>query len=174
VKVIEIRRHAQHSQLDQHLPQEGVYMARKLGNVAGPFERVITSPLPRARETSIAMGFAVNAEEELIRSGGGVFEKEAPWPQTFSGYSKAILKGSLTKKYAAKLFDYYAQIAESLGAEKAALVISHGGIVEIGAVACLPDADHDGWGPHLEFCEGVQLFWDDGKFQKAEILRIGN
>ena len=55
---------------------------------------------------------------------------------------------------------------------RAALVINHGGIVEMGAVACLPGADHEVWGPHFECCEGIRLFWDSGKFVDSEVLRV--
>jgi hypothetical protein len=52
------------------------------------------------------------------------------------------------------------------------LVITHGGIVEIGAVGCLPDADHSAWGPYCDYCEGVRLSLDGERFVEAEILRV--
>jgi hypothetical protein len=39
-------------------------------------------------------------------------------------------------------------------------------------VACLPDADHFGWGSHFDYCEGMRLFWENGKFVDGEILRV--
>jgi len=45
-------------------------------------------------------------------------------------------------------------------------------VVEIGTVACLPDADHVSWGPYIDYCEGVRLFYEDGRFVDAEILRV--
>jgi len=138
----------------------------------GPFDRVISSTLVRAAETAVAMGFAVNVEEELISTYGDEVQKEAPWPQTFAAYAKAISQGGATKKYAGMLFDFYAQFAGALHDGGSALVISHGGVVEIGAVACFPDVKHGAWGTHLGLCEGVRLLWNDGKFQSAEILRL--
>src|SRR3712207_226910 len=44
------------------LSQEGVNLARTLGGALGPFAQVVTSVVPRARETAIAMGFAVDYE----------------------------------------------------------------------------------------------------------------
>ena len=55
---------------------------------------------------------------------------------------------------------------------RAALFINHGGVLELGAVACQPNTDHESWGPHFDYCEGIRLFWDDGKFVNAEILRV--
>ncbi len=53
-----------------------------------------------------------------------------------------------------------------------ALVISHGGIVEAGAIGCLPDADHASWGRGLDYCEGVRLGFDGEQFASVEILRL--
>ena len=44
------------------LSQEGVNLARTLGGAMGPFAQVVASVVPRARETAIAMGFAVDYE----------------------------------------------------------------------------------------------------------------
>ena len=52
------------------------------------------------------------------------------------------------------------------------LAISHGGIVEAAAVACLPDADHAAWGDTLGYCEGVRLVFDGERFVRGEILRV--
>jgi hypothetical protein len=80
--------------------------------------------------------------------------------------------GGAPQRYGAQLREFYSQLAESLPDGAAALVINHGGVVEIGAVACFPDDDHTVWGSHIEYCEGVRMFWDDGKFVKIEILRV--
>src|SRR4051794_22925059 len=50
------------------LSQEGVDYARRLGASMGPFARVVTSVVPRARETAIAMGFAVDQELVTLAS----------------------------------------------------------------------------------------------------------
>src|SRR5690349_19563621 len=65
MKTLEIRRHSlrKHGAGSQ-LSQEGVDYARRLGASLGPFARVVTSVVPRARETAIAMGFAV--DEEIV------------------------------------------------------------------------------------------------------------
>ena len=43
-----------------------------------------TSTLPRAFETAIAMGFAVDAQIELMSTYGEDVEREVPWPQPFA------------------------------------------------------------------------------------------
>ena len=69
---LEVRRHSDRkagggSQLSQH----GVTRARNLGARLGSFDHVVTTVLPRARETAIAMGFAV--DHELMTLAGREF-----------------------------------------------------------------------------------------------------
>jgi broad specificity phosphatase PhoE len=137
----------------------------------GPFDRVITSTLPRAFETAIAMGFAVDEQNELMNTYGGAVEKEAPWPQPFADYAEIIKQHGASVKYANKLAKYYAGVMEFISEGRSALVISHGGVVELGVVGCLPDVDFSTWGDSADYCEGAKLFWDD-KFIRAEVLRV--
>jgi hypothetical protein len=48
-----------------HLSAEGVVLARLVGESLGPFASVVTSASPRAIETAVAMGFAVDDTVEL-------------------------------------------------------------------------------------------------------------
>jgi broad specificity phosphatase PhoE len=172
MKTIEIRRHSIRAKPGTHLSQQGVTLARLVGQNLGPFDRVVTSTLPRAFETAIAMGFAVDEQNELMSSYGNDVELEAPWPLTLAEYAQAIQRGGAAARYARQLANVYSQLAGYLAEGRAALVINHGGVLELGAVACLPDADHASWGPHFEFCEGVRLFWENSKFMDAELLRV--
>ena len=59
MRYLEIRRHSRRIQPNEHLSQEGVDLARRIGKEAGPFDLVVSSPELRASETAVAMGFAV-------------------------------------------------------------------------------------------------------------------
>jgi hypothetical protein len=170
MKTLEIRRHSIRSQGD-HLSQQGVELARSVGQAIGPFERVVTSTLPRAFETAIAMGFAVDEQSDLMSTYGNDVNHEAPWPMSFANYAKVIQRDGAAAKYARKLAKYYEGILNSVPDGSAALVINHGGVVELGVTGCLPDFDFSSWGRSVEYCEGVRLFWDK-KFIRAEELRV--
>jgi broad specificity phosphatase PhoE len=172
VKIIEIRRHSRRSIPGAHLSQEGVTLARQVGEGIGPFEWVVTSTLPRAFETAIAMGFAVNEQVELISTYSDAVEHEVPWPQSFAAYAKAVKRDKSAAHYANQLARFYAELADSLSENGAALVINHGGIVELGVVASFPGADYGSWGDAVDYCEGARLSWQDGKFVGAQVLRI--
>lgn len=172
MKTIEIRRHATRAKPGEHLSQAGVTLARLTGEGLGPFDGVITSKLPRAVETAIAMGFAVDEQDPLLNPYARAVDKEVPWPASFAEYAAAVDRGGATWKYARQLLQLLTQLAEDLEDGRAVLLVSHGGVAEIAAVACLPDADHTAWGESLDVCEGVRLFWESGKFENAEILRV--
>jgi broad specificity phosphatase PhoE len=172
MKTIEIRRHSIRSKPGDHLNQQGVTLARLVGENLGPFDRVITSTSPRAFETAIAMGFAVDEQNELMSAYGDEIEREAPWPLSCAGYAEVVRKGGAATRYANQLATIYTKLANYLADGRAALVINHGGVAEMGAVACLPSADHFAWGSHFECCEGIRLFWEDGMFVDGEVLRV--
>ena len=50
----------------QHLSQAGVDLARRVGDGMGRFGRVVTSRVPRADETAIAMAYAVDEQLEAL------------------------------------------------------------------------------------------------------------
>jgi broad specificity phosphatase PhoE len=170
MKILEIRRHSIRSQGD-HLSQLGIELARSVGQAIGPFERVVTSTLPRAFETAIAMGFAVDEQSELMSTYGNDVNQEAPWPMSFASYAKVIQHNGPTMKYAKKLAKFYEGIMTSISDGSAALVVNHGGVVELGVVGCLPNFEFSSWGSAVEYCEGARLFWDK-KFIRAEELRV--
>ena len=172
MKTIEIRRHSIRHKPGDHLNQAGVTLARRVGEGLGPFDRVVTSTLPRAFETAIAMGFAVDRQIELMSSYGMDVESEVPWPQSFAVYAEAIRHGNASAEYANKLARYYAQLADSLPEGGAALIVNHGGILEMGVVASFPDADYQSWGGAIDYCEGAKLYWNDSSCVQAEVLRI--
>ena len=103
MKTLEIRRHSIRSPLGEHLNQTGVTLARLVGQSIGPFDRVVTSTLPRAFETAIAMGFAVDEQNELMSTYGGAVSNEAPWPQPFYNYSEIMKLEGVAARYAKKL-----------------------------------------------------------------------
>jgi broad specificity phosphatase PhoE len=172
MKTIEVRRHSIRSKPGDHLNQSGVSLARLVGQNLGPFDRVVTSTLPRAFETAIAMGFAVDEQVELMSTYGDDVEHEAPWPQSFAAYAKAVRRGGSAAQYAEQLASYYAGLADYLAEGRAALVINHGGVLELGVVAAFPNADYESWGWAADTCEGARLYWEAGKCVNAEVLRV--
>ncbi|HEX6270263.1 MAG TPA: phosphoglycerate mutase family protein [Anaerolineales bacterium] len=172
MKTLEVRRHSIRTKPGDHLSQQGVTLARRVGEDLGPFDRVVTSSLPRSFETAIAMGFAVDEQNELMSSYGSEVEREAPWPLSFAEYAEVVRNGGAAARYAHQLAAFYNKLAGSLAEGRDALVINHGGVLELGVVAGLPELDYASWGDAADYCEGARLFWEDGKFVSGEVLRV--
>ena len=171
---MEIRRHSIRQKPGDHLSQQGVTLARLVGENLGPFDRAVTSTLPRAFETAIAMGFAVDEQNKLMSTFGDDVMEEAPWPLPFAEYASIVKRSGAAGKYAHKLAKVYANIMDYISEERAALVVNHGGILELGVAACLPETNFDApaWGDAGDYCEGARLFWDNNKFIRGEVLRV--
>ncbi|MGD9893608.1 MAG: histidine phosphatase family protein [Dehalococcoidia bacterium] len=172
MRTLEVRRHTMRIQPGKHLSQAGVDLARQTGASIGPFDRVITSKLPRAFETAIAMGFAVDDQIGLLGSISDAVSDEFDWTHGFPAVTAAVRKGDETARYATKLARRWHSVVAGLPEGSRTLMISHGGIVEAGAAGCLPAADHAAWGRALDYCEGIRLRHDGAGFTDIEIIRL--
>lgn len=174
MRILEVRRHTMRAKPGQHLTQAGVDLARRVGSQIGPFQRVVSTVIPRAIETAIAMGFAVDEiieDRDLILLNEGV-EDEVEWDSGFAAFVDAAQRGGATARYVQKQAAFWRAIVEAVPEGGAALLISHGGVVEAGAVGCLPGVDFRAWGGFCDYCEGVRLTYENGRFTSGEVLRI--
>ncbi|MCK4845358.1 MAG: histidine phosphatase family protein [Candidatus Heimdallarchaeota archaeon] len=172
MKYIELRRHSTRIKPSQHLTQDGVNLARKTGEYLGVFVKVYSSSAPRAIETAVAMGFAIDDILDEVSMTPKKIENEVVWGMTFEQYSNIINKGRKTSEYAKELATFLLELIEDVHEEGSILIVSHGGLIEIAAIGCMPDLDYSKWGEPLDICEGVRLTIDKKKFVSAEILRI--
>lgn len=172
MKTLEIRRHSLRDRAQPDLSEEGLALANLLGLEMGKFDRVLASPLPRAIQTAEAMGYPVDETVELLASMGDSVDMECPWPASFDEYAAASRQNGPTTRYAQRLADFYVKLVESLPEGGAALVVNHGGVVELSAIACLPTADFAAMGDYIDYCEGVRLTWENGKFIDLQVLRV--
>ncbi len=171
MKTIEIRRHSKRDKSSPHLTQEGLDFARKVGRDMGPYYKVFTSDLPRALETAIAMGFAVDDQIEVLGDYPDDLEGEIEWGGGFPAISEAYRKSKKVQKLGNSLAKALFDLAKETPKGKRILVISHGGLVELALVACLPEDDHSRWGKPFSFCQGGLLSFKEGGFTEVSFLR---
>ncbi len=173
MRYLEVRRHTMRMKPGQHLSQEGVDLARRLGNDMGPYEIVLTSSLYRAYETALTMGFAVHDQlDELNPPRSGVEIDVGSWDAGFAAYSEAYKRAGAVREFAQEQADLWHSIASAITENGAALLITHGGVVEAGTVGCLPDLDYNDMGQFIDYCEGIRLIFDGEYFIDAELLRV--
>lgn len=179
MKTLEVRRHSLRKEgAGSQLSQEGVDYARRLGASMGPFARVVTGVVPRARETAIAMGFAVDHEivtmvpdEDFYAEAGASRWWEVSQP--FAALAEVMAAKGPAWRYAHALVALWRDNLTSLPDGAAMLVVTHSGDIEIALVACFPNADHSTWGGMFGPCEGARLVFDGepARFTNIQILR---
>lgn len=170
--------HRRHSQRDPggiHLNSAGRALARRVAAEYGTFDRVVTSPRPRARETAEAMGQTVDAELATLAEmpdDAGISPPE-PFPRTFSEYAATARRSTAAAEYAHRQANVWRDELARVPDGGGVLMISHGGAIEFGAVAALPGAAV-GWGASLGYLEGVRLEWDGEKWTTGAVLRVSD
>ena len=138
----------------------------------GRFELVVTSDFPRAFQTAIAMGYAVDRQEPLLKELGEGVEDEVNWDAGFASFARAFALGGATTRACTAQAELLRTIAAELPENGRALVVSHGGIIEEGVVGLLPGFAFDGWGLGCERCEGVLMRFEGDVCTGAEPLRL--
>jgi broad specificity phosphatase PhoE len=169
---IEHRRHSIRSDSSGHLTQEGVDLARRVGESMGHFDLVVTSKRTRAVETAVSMGYAVNRHDDNLADLPNAAEFEVGGDLSCLGASRAFPRGGEVTKTCLKQAAILRGIASELTPDGRALVVSHGGIIELGVVGLLPHLDYSTWGDAFERCEGVRLRFDGDVCVSAEPLRL--
>jgi broad specificity phosphatase PhoE len=152
-------------------------LARQVGTTIGPFDLILASPSPRALETAIAMGFAVDEQvdalgdipQEVVDEIG--HHERWSWDSPFSMFAGFVRRGGATARMGRRQHEAWATALEALPKGGSVLVISHGRVIEAGLVTCVPDGDYAAWGGPFHHCEGVRLHYADGLFSAPCILR---
>ena len=67
--------------------------------------------------------------------------------------------------------DLWTRLVQGVPDGGAALVVCHGGAIEPGLVACLPEANHGSWCAPFGHCDGARLAFDGGRFVSVQFHR---
>lgn len=173
MRLLEHRRHSHRSAADPHLSPAGLALARRVGSGSPGFDRVVTSPRPRAVETAEAMGLHVDYELEALGSvPDAVSDRLAEAsPSSFAGVVDLVERGGIVRRFANDQAELWATEVERVRDGGRLLLVSHAHLIELGTAAALPAAARS-WGTALGYLEGVRLFREGGRWVGGEVLRI--
>jgi broad specificity phosphatase PhoE len=171
VRTLEIRRHTHRNVSQPHLSQLGVELARRAGEGLGHFDRVVTSTIPRAFETAIAMGYAVDEQIEQLGLMSEAVTAAIQWNAGFTAWAKTAHSNPVVTHYTQLIADVLRSIVRTLPEAGRALVISHGGIVEACVIGCVPATLHFTDDAACGYCEGARLTFDGEAVTQFEMLR---
>ncbi len=173
MRTLEHRRHSERDAGGIHLNAAGVALARRVAGTLSRFDRVVASPKPRALETAELIGGRVDAslpalaempEDGWLLAGGGP-------PASFGDCAALLRRSSAAREYARSQLDVWRAELERVPPGGRLLLVSHGGVIELGAAAALPEAAA-GWGKPVGYLEGVRLGWDGRRWRDGEVLRV--
>lgn len=176
---LEVRRHSLTKKgtargRGSHLSADGVALARRVGAELGTFGYVLTSTSPRAIETALALGYAV---DDAVHMASGYVPDEVAhhdqwtWPQPYVTYADLISRGGGLAAVAQAHREIWTMAVTAVPEGSGALVVSHGGGIEPALVSCLPQAEHASWGLPFGHCDGARLNFDNGQFTDARLHR---
>ena len=102
MRTLEIRRHAERHKPGHNLNARGVARARNASARDREFALVVTSPLPRAVQTAVAMGHSVDEEDWTMATMGGSLN-DFPWDVSFAAMQQEIRTNPVAAGWTAHL-----------------------------------------------------------------------
>jgi broad specificity phosphatase PhoE len=172
MRILEIRRHTHRNVPQPHLSQIGVDLARRAGEGLGKFDRVVTSTVPRAFETAIAMGYAVDEQIEQLSMMSDEVTATIQWNAGFTAWAKAAQNSPVVAQYTRAMADVLRSIVRALPDNGRALIVTHGGIVEACVIGCVPATTRFADDAACGYCEGARLIFDGEAVVNIEMLRV--
>ncbi len=172
MKVVEVRRHSVRDKPEPDLSSAGRALAQEVGSRVGPFQRCVSSPVPRAVQTAEAMGFPPTELDPLWGTIADTVVKEIGWPAPFWRVKSAVLHDGPSARFADLLLGSVRSQLAQVQDRGALLITTHGGFPELLAVRALPHLDPRPWGGVLRCMEGVRLTFQGGTPPRIEVLRV--
>jgi broad specificity phosphatase PhoE len=168
VSVVEIRRHAERAgpaEATSALSAAGRAMAERLARSAPRYAVVVSSPLPRARETAQLIGGRLDSADPALLPD----LSQLGLAGTIEEYAE-LLDQERERALADEQAGAWARIAAAAGNGQA-LVITHGGVIELAASRIARALGKPLRGAAFSYCEGVRIRYDAGKPAALEVLR---
>ncbi len=168
---LDIRRHAQRqdpSDDQSPLSAEGRATCERLAKIAPRYALVLSSPLPRARETATRIAGRLDAVEPglLPDLPPGVVEL-----RTLAEWARLLRSEPRASRFAREQLPTWARIVSRVKAKDAVLAISHGGIIDLPAVLLARRLGARLDGAAFGYADGVRVTYAKGAPTKITVLR---
>ena len=175
--LLEIRRHAERgdrSNEQSALAPAGRAMAEALAKRAAKYALVLSSPLPRAKETAQLVAGRLDAIDPglLPEMGGAIGDRIFGDMRTLADWEAVLAEREDARKFALEQLRTWARIAARVKDGDRALAISHGGIIELPALTLAKQLGTTLSGSAFGYCEGVLVTYRSGTSTMIEALRV--
>jgi broad specificity phosphatase PhoE len=177
VPVLEIRRHVQRADLkndESSLSPAGRALAEAIAKRAGPYALVLSSPLPRAKETAqLIAGRLDGTDPGLLPEMGGVIgDRIFGEMRALADWAEVLRERDDARQFAAEQLVTWARLASRVGEKERALVVSHGGIIELPAIILAERLRARLEGASFGYGEGVLVTYAKGAPTKIAAVRV--
>lgn len=157
---------------DIFVSPKGVTLAKYVGQTQPDFNLVVTSDLKRAEQTALHMGHRVDKKLHDLGSIPSAIIKYVGWPVSFKRIAEVIAEGGVVAEFAELQAASWRSVLNQMPDSQNTLIVTHGLMIELGMVACFPNAQHQEWGNAIGYCEGMLLTYTGTKFLHCELLRV--
>ena len=132
-------------------------MAASLAKRAPKFALVLSSPLPRAKETAQTIAGRLDAIEPgfLPEMGGAIGDRIFGEMRTLADWAEILREREEACKFASEQIATWARVAMRVGDKDRVLAVSHGGIIELPALTVAERLRTPLEGASFGYCEGV-------------------
>jgi broad specificity phosphatase PhoE len=174
---LEIRRHAERTDRGNEqsaLSPAGWEMAKVLSKKTGPFALVLSSPLPRAKETAQLIAGRLDGVEPgfLPEMGGVIGDRIFGEMRTLADWAEILREREDARTFATEQLATWARVAMRVGEKDRVLAVSHGGIIELPAITLAQRLRVPLEGASFGYCEGVVVTYAKGAPTKLEVVRV--
>ncbi|HEY7623910.1 MAG TPA: histidine phosphatase family protein [Candidatus Limnocylindria bacterium] len=175
--VLEIRRHAERTDRANEqsaLSAAGQAMAAAVAKRAPRYALVISSPLPRAKQTAQLVAGRLDAIEPglLPEMGGVIGDRIFGEMRTIADWAAVLREREDARRFANEQLATWARIASRVRDDDRVLAVSHGGIIELPAIVLAQRLVIRMDGASFGYCEGVAVTYSKGAPTKVEVLRV--
>ena len=175
--ILEIRRHAERTDRGNEqsaLSAAGRAMAQSLAKRSPNFALVLSSPLPRAKETAQTIAGRLDAVEPgfLPEMGGVIGDRIFGEMRTLADWASLLREREDARKFATEQLATWARVAMRVGDKDRVLAVSHGGIIELPAITLAQRLRVPLEGTSFGYCEGVVITYTKGAPSTLEVARV--
>ena len=156
------------------LSPAGRAMSESLAKRTPKFALVLSSPLPRAKETAQLIAGRLDAVEPgfLPEMGGVIGDRIFGEMRTLTDWADVLREREDARKFATEQLATWARVAMRVGEKDRVLAISHGGIIELPAITLAQRLRTPLDGASFGYCEGVVITYAKGAPTKIEVVRV--
>src|SRR5437764_8372850 len=175
VPILDIRRHAQRQSLDDQqsaLSTAGRAMCEALAKTAPKYALVVSSPLPRAKETAQRIAGRLDGVDPSLLPDLGTYASSIFGDmRTLEDWARLLRENDEARRFAEEQLPAWSRIAGRVGEKDRALAVSHGGIIDLPAILLMQRLHVVVSGASLGYGEGVRVTYAKGSPTSVERLR---